>query len=56
MPNIHVNNSYDVLKILVFQNQFSKKYTTWMSEKAQGKIGYKSIFCYSYSTGSPLQK
>ena len=29
---------------------------TLKSEKVQGKITYKSIFCYAYSTDSPLQK
>ena len=27
---------------------------TLKSEKVQGKIGYKSIFCYSYFADSPL--
>ena len=28
---------------------------TLKKEKVQGKIGYKLIFCYSYSTNSPLK-
>ena len=38
------------------ENQFSVNYTNFGERKGTGKTGYKLIFCYSYSTDSPVQK
>ena len=44
------------LKCLFLRINFENSIPTLKSEKIKGKIGYKSIFCYSYSIGFPQQK
>ena len=44
------------LKSLFLRINFQKITPTSKNKKVQRKIGYKSIFCYSYSTDSYLQK
>ena len=44
------------LKTSFPENQFSVNYTNFEERKGTGKTEYKLIFCYSYSTDSPVQK